>query len=108
MSFVDFRKFANSRLNILKEEKTSQYEKYVMKNFGKLQESVSVDDLYHIAMLNDLEDNLTFIKDVKYRENEYDYFIHDERMCIGVNKDGKIVYIGDFYRNSLESGSIYK
>lgn len=107
MSFVEFRNFANQCLNILKEEKTSQYEEYIMRNFGRLQESVSRDDLYKIAKCSDLEkDNLTFTKDVTYRGNKYDYFIYDGRSCVGVDKNGKIVYIGDFYKNSLSDGVI--
>lgn len=107
MSFIEFRKYANKSLNILKEEKTSQYEKYVMRNFGKLQESVSIEDLCHIAKYNHMcRNNITFVKDAVYKNREFDYFIYDKTTCVGVNKDGKIVYIGDFNSINLSDGIV--
>lgn len=105
LSFVDFRKFANAKLNILKEATSSQYAEYVMKNFGKLHESVSDEDLYHIAKYNDLDKNNTnILRNVVYNDSLYDYFIYDDRTCIGVNKEGKIIYIGDYLASNMNGG----
>ena len=107
LSFVDFRRFANNKLNILKEETSSQYAEYVMKNFGKLYESVSDEDLYHIAEYNELDkNNINILRNVQYCDNLYDYFIYDDRTCIGVNKEGKIIYIGDYLASNLNGGDI--
>lgn len=107
LSFVDFRKYANSKLNIIKEETSRQYAELVMRNFGKLKEDVEIEELYHIAKYNDIDEkNINILKKVTYCDELYDYFIHDDRMCVAVNKDGKIVYIGDYFAANLTGGNI--
>lgn len=107
LSFVDFRKFANAKLNILKEATSSQYAEYVMKNFGKLHESVTDEDLYNIARYNELDkENTNILRNAIYDDGLYDYFIYDDRTCIGVNKEGKIIYIGDYIASNLNGGSV--
>jgi len=107
LSFVDFRKFANERLNIIKEETSNQYAEYVMKNFGKLTEDVDTCKLMHIAKYNDIDElDINILKRVVYEGDFYDYFIHDTSKCIGVDKDGKIIYIGDYNENNLTDGNV--
>lgn len=107
LSFVDFRKYANAKLNIIKEETSRQYAELVMRNFGKLKEDVDSEQLYHIAKYNDIDEkNINILKKVIYCDELYDYFIHDDRMCVAVNNEGKIVYIGEYISSNLTSGNI--
>lgn len=106
-SFIDFRKFANDRLNIIKEETSNQYAEYVMRNFGKLKEDVDTCELIKIAKYNEIDElDINILKNVTYEDEMYDYFIHDSSKCVAVDKDGKIVYIGDYIPTSLMGGSV--
>lgn len=108
-SFVDFRKYANKKLNIIKESKSSVYEDYIMKNFGKLQESVSKEDLYKIAEYNNLNCNdVIILKDALYNGIVYDYLIHNNIDVIGIDKNGKIIYISNFVDTNLQDAKLYE
>ena len=95
-NYYDFKKFANKRLHRLKEERLSQYEKYVREHFGRLNEDHQ-EDLIHIGKHYGLNpERIAADKDVVYGSQEFDYFIHDDSQYIALNKDLIIVDAGDF------------
>lgn len=102
-NYYDFKKFADKRLHRLKEERLSQYQKYVEAHFGRLMED-KTEDLFHIGKHYGLnEERLAVDEDVLYNNVEYKYFIHDDVQYIALDKDLKVVDTGDFDVESLSS-----
>ena len=101
-NYYDFKKFANTRLHRLKEERLSQYSKYVEAHFGRLMEDKK-EDLYHIAKHYGFNmERLAIDEKAVYKTVTYDYFIHDDNQYIALNKDLKVVDAGDFDQERLE------
>lgn len=102
-NYYDFKKFADKRLHRLKEERLSQYQKYVEAHFGRLMED-HTEDLFHIGKHYGLnEDRLVVDEDVLYNNVSYKYFIHDDVTYIALDKDLKVVDTGDFNVEALSS-----
>lgn len=102
-NYYDFKKFANSRLHRLKEERLSQYAKYVEAHFGRLMEDHR-EDLAHIAKHYGLNmERLAMDEKANYLGVDYDYFIHDDDQYIALDKDMKILDAGDFDVENLRS-----
>lgn len=109
INYIEFKKFADTRLNVLREAKTSTFAKYVMNNFGKLNESISTEDILSLGKSVDIdESNYTILRDPIYSGVSYDYCIYNDNTFVGINKDLRILFIGDFDNNLLESGKAYK
>lgn len=107
VKYIRFREYANKKLDIIKEERLTTFDRYVMANFGKLKEDVSQEELYKLAKQNDLEcGNVKIVKNATYNDKIYDYLLHDDRMCVGVNSKGKIIYIDNYIDHSLLGGKI--
>ena len=105
INYAEFRKYANKKLNLLKEEKSATFKAYLNNNFICLSEDISDEAFYNVAKRNsfDMKD-LTFLKDATYDETDYEYFIHDAQQCIGLTKDAKLIFIDFFYPVKLKSG----
>ena len=100
-NYIDFKRFANKKLHRLKEEKITQYNRYVEAHFGRLIED-NTDKLYHIAKHYGFNmERVNVDKDANYAESSYDYFIHDDKQYIALNKDLIIQDAGDFDLNKL-------
>jgi len=107
INFVNFREYANSKLKIIKEEKTSTYDNFIMSNFGKLTESLSVEKIHEIGNKSKVFLGTTkHLKKAIYKDVQYPYFIYDDKTCIGLDNNGKIIYIDDFIPCNLSSGII--
>lgn len=105
-NYYDFKKFANTRLHRLKEERLSQYEKYVREHFGRLDED-NKEDLFHIGKHYGLNpERMAVDEKVVYNNQKYDYFIHDDNQFIALNKDMIVENIGDFDVNQLISMTV--
>lgn len=103
LNYYDFRNFANKRLHRIKEERLTQYEKYVKDHFGRLMEDHK-EDLYHIAKHYGMNmERLSIDEKAVYNSTEFPYFIHDDNQYIALNKDLIIVDAGDFNVESLTS-----
>lgn len=103
LNYYDFRNFANKRLHRIKEERLSQYAKYVEAHFGRLIED-HTEDLYHIAKHYGLNiERLAVDEKATYAGVDYDYFIHDDDQYIALNKDLKILDAGDFSIENLRT-----
>lgn len=106
LNYYDFRNFANKRLHRIKEERITQYAKYVEAHFGRLIEDHR-EDLFHIAKHYGLNmERISVDEDTNYADKEYPYFIHDDNQYIALNKDLIIVDAGDFNVESLHSMSV--
>lgn len=102
-NYYDFKKFANSRLHKLKEERLSQYEKYVESHFGRLVEDHH-EDLEHMAKHYGFNmERVAIDEKATYNNELYDYFIHDDAQYIALNKDLIVVDAGDFNPEALKS-----
>ena len=102
-NYYDFKKFANSRLHRLKEERLTQYEKYVKEHFGRLVEDKS-EDLHHIAKHYGMNmERFAIDEKAVYNNVLRDYFIHDDNQYIALNKDLIVTDAGDFNVESLNS-----
>lgn len=108
INYIEFKRFADTKLNILREEKTATFEKYIMNNFGKLHESVSTEEILRLGKTVDIIDNYTILKDALFDGVVYDYGIYNNKTFMGINKDARIKFIGDFNNNLLISGKPYK
>ena len=96
LNYYDFRNFANKRLHRIKEERITQYAKYVEAHFGRLIED-HTEDLYHIAKHYGLNmERLAIDEKARYNNNEFPYFIHDDTQYIALNKDLIILDAGEF------------
>lgn len=105
-NYYDFKKFANSRLHRLKEERISQYGKYIEAHFGRLLEDHH-DDLYHIAKHYGFNmERLAIDEKVVYGGMDYPYFIHDDNQYIALNKDLIVVNAGDFAPENLQAMTV--
>ena len=105
-NYYDFKKFANSRLHRLKEERITQYAKYVEAHFGRLMEDHR-EDLAHIAKHYGLNmERIAIDEKVNYSGKDYAYFIHDDNQYIALNKDLIIVDAGDFNVEDLHSMTV--
>ena len=106
LNYYDFRNFANKRLHRIKEERLSQYAKYVEAHFGRLIED-RTEDLYHIAKHYGMNmERLAIDEKAIYSSIEYPYFIHDDTQYIALSKDLKILDAGDFDIENLRSMEI--
>lgn len=102
-NYYDFKKFANKRLHRLKENRITQYEKYVEAHFGRLIEDHH-EDLVEIGTHYGLNSaRLSVDEKAFYNGNEYAYFIHDDNQYIALNDDMVIVDTGDYDVNQLKS-----
>lgn len=102
-NYYDFKKFANKRLHRLKEERLSQYEKYVREHFGRLNEDYQ-EDLIHIGKHYGLNpERIATDKDVVYNNQKFDYFVHDDVQYIALTKDLIVADAGDFDVQNLIS-----
>ena len=102
-NYYDFKKFANTRLHRLKEERLSQYEKYVRAHFGRLDED-NKEELFHIGKHYGLNpERMAVDEKVVYDNQKFDYFVHDDNQFIALNKDMIIANTGDFDNNKLIS-----
>lgn len=100
-NYYDFKKFANKRLHRLKEERLSQYAKYVEAHFGRLIEDHN-EELFEIGKHYGLNmERIAVDEHVLYNGREYKYFIHDDAQYIALDKDMKIVDAGDYSVESL-------
>lgn len=100
-NYYDFKKFANKRLHRLKEERLSQYEKYVEAHFGRLIEDHE-EELFHIGKHYGLNmERIAVDEDVVYNNTTYKYFIHDDNQYIALDKDMKVVDAGDYSVENL-------
>ena len=109
INYIEFKRFADSKLNILREEKTSTFAKYVMNNFGKLNESIDRETILNLGKSVDINDtDYTILKDAVYSGITYDYCIYNKFTFMGISKDARILFISDFDNNLLEAGKIYK
>ena len=105
-SYLDFKKFANQRLHRLKEERITQYEKYVREHFGRLNED-NEEKLFHIGKHYGLNPaTLVVDNKVTYNDKDYEYFIHDDNKYIALNDKEIIVDTGDFNSQSLTRLSV--
>lgn len=103
LNYYDFRNFANKRLHRIKEERITQYAKYVEEHFGRLIEDHK-EDLYHIAKHYGLNmERVAIDEKVSYGNSEFPYFIHDDVQYIALNKDLIILDAGDFDPQKLSS-----
>lgn len=106
LNYYDFRNFANKRLHRLKEERLTQYAKYVEAHFGRLMEDHH-EELLHIAEHYGLNmERVAVDENVSYADKDFDYFIHDDSQYIALNKDMIIVDAGDFNAEDLHSMSV--
>lgn len=106
LNYYDFRNFANKRLHRIKEERITQYAKYVEEHFGRLIEDHR-EDLEHIAKHYGLNmEQVAVDEKVSYAGKEYDYFIHDDTQYIALNKDLIIIDAGDFNVEELTSMTV--
>lgn len=102
-NYYDFKKFANSRLHRLKEERLSQYEKYVEAHFGRLVEDKHAD-LEEMAKHYSMNmERIAIDQKAVYNGILYDYFIHDDNQYIALNKDLLVQDAGDFNVEALTS-----
>ena len=102
-NYYDFKKFANTRLHRLKEERLSQYEKYVRAHFGRLDED-NKEELFHIGKHYGLNpERMAIDEKVVYDNQKFDYFIHDDNQFLALNKDMIVANTGDFDNNKLIS-----
>lgn len=105
-NYYDFKKFADKRLHRLKEERLSQYAKYVEAHFGRLIEDHH-EELVHLGKHYGLNPERMVVDDnVTYNSQEYKYFIHDDNQYIALNKDMIVVDTGDYNVNALSSMSV--
>lgn len=102
-NYIDFKRYANKRLHKIKEEKITQYNRYVEAHFGRLLED-NTDKLYHIAKHYGMNmERLAIDQDATYNDVEYTYFIHDDKQYIALSKDLIIKDAGDFDINKLRT-----
>lgn len=105
-NYYDFKKFADRRLHRLKEDRLSQYEKYVEAHFGRLMEDHH-DELFHLGKHYGLNPvRMSVDEKVDYNGKAYKYFIHDDKQFIALNKDMIIIDAGDFNPQALYSMTV--
>ena len=96
LNYYDYKKFANKRLHRIKEERLTQYAKYVEQNFGRLMEDYD-EKLRSTSIHYGLNPNTLVIeKDVTYGEVGHKYFAHDDNKYISFNKEYIITDAGDY------------
>ena len=105
-NYYDFKKFADKRLHRLKEERLSQYAKYVEAHFGRLIEDHH-EELYHLGKHYGLNpERMAVDEKVDYNNQSFDYFIHDDNQYIALNKDMIVVDTGDFNPEALNAMTV--
>lgn len=105
-NYYDFKKFADKRLHRLKEERLSQYAKYVEAHFGRLMEDHH-EELIHLGQHYGLnQERMAVDEDVIYNGTEHKYFIHDDNQYIALNKDMIVTDTGDFNVEALSTMSV--
>jgi len=107
INFVNFKDYANSKLRIIKEQKTATYDKFVMSNFGRLKESLSIEKLQSISDKSKIFTGASqIVRKAIYKDIQYPYVMYNESICIGIDEKGLIIYIDDFYSSLLSSGEV--
>lgn len=105
-NYYDFKKFADKRLHRLKEERLSQYAKYVEAHFGRLIEDHH-EELFHIGKHYGLNpERMAVDEDVVYNNVEHKYFIHDDKQYIALDKNMIVTDTGDFNVEGLSSMTV--